>query len=43
MYRCARCGEPNRNINNVGNQCERCGSKIFVKERTNVKKVLRSE
>ena len=39
MYKCGRCDEPVRtNINAVGIQCEKCGSKIFYKERPNVKK-----
>src|SRR5574340_149217 len=34
VYKCAKCLEPIRtNINTVGIQCERCGSKIFYKER----------
>lgn len=41
MYKCNRCKEPIRtDINTVGIQCEKCGSKIFYKERPNVKKVL---
>ena len=31
-----------RNVNSLGLQCEKCGSKIFFKERPNVKKVLRA-
>jgi len=39
MYKCGKCDEPIRtNINAVGVQCEKCGSKIFYKERPNVKK-----
>ena len=39
MYKCARCKEPVRtNVNMVGLQCEKCGSKIFYKERPNVRK-----
>ena len=43
MYRCAKCNEPVRNVNALGLQCEKCGSTIFFKERTNVKKVLKSD
>ncbi len=44
MYRCAKCNEPVRNVNIVGGlQCEKCGSKIFFKERPNEKKVLKSD
>jgi DNA-directed RNA polymerase subunit P len=28
-------------MNTVGMQCEKCGSKIFYKERPNVKKVIK--
>jgi DNA-directed RNA polymerase subunit P len=43
VYKCAKCQEPIRaNINTVGIQCERCGSKIFYKERPNVKKVVQA-
>jgi DNA-directed RNA polymerase subunit P len=43
MYKCAKCLEPIRaNINTVGIQCERCGSKMFYKERPNVKKVVKA-
>ena len=43
MYKCGRCDEPVRtNINAVGIQCEKCGSKIFIKERPNMKKVLKA-
>ncbi len=43
MYKCAKCLEPIRtNINTVGIQCERCGSKIFDKERPNVKKIVKA-
>ena len=41
-YRCAKCNEPH-SINSLGLQCEKCGSKIFFKERPNVKKVLKSD
>ncbi len=44
MYKCIRCGEPARSgVNTVGLQCDKCGSKIFVKERPNVKKQLISK
>lgn len=42
-YRCAKCNEPVRNVNNLGLQCEKCGSKIFFKERPPTKKVLKSD
>jgi len=43
MYKCATCKEPiHTNINTVGIQCERCGSKVFYKERPNVKKVVKA-
>ncbi|HEY5606506.1 MAG TPA: DNA-directed RNA polymerase subunit P [Thermoplasmata archaeon] len=43
MYKCAKCLELIRtNINTVGIQCERCGSKIFYKERPNVKKIVKA-
>jgi DNA-directed RNA polymerase subunit P len=43
VYKCAKCLEPIRtNINTVGIQCERCGSKIFYKERPNVKKIVKA-
>ena len=35
--------EPVRNVNSLGLQCEKCGSKIFFKDRPNVKKVLKSD
>ena len=42
MYKCGRCREPIRfDIHTVDNiQCEKCGFKIFYKERPNVKKVI---
>ncbi|MCQ2070695.1 MAG: DNA-directed RNA polymerase subunit P [archaeon] len=43
MYRCAKCGESNRAISNIGLQCDKCGSRIFVKERPNIRKVLKSD
>lgn len=44
MYKCAKCLETIRaNINTVGIQCERCGSKMFYKERPNVKKVVKAQ
>mgnify|MGYP006306690259 FL=1 len=43
MYKCGKCNKPIRsNVNAVGMQCETCSSKIFYKERPNVKKVIRS-
>jgi DNA-directed RNA polymerase subunit P len=41
MYRCARCKEPLR-ADAVTLQCEKCGSRMFYKERPNVKKVLKA-
>jgi DNA-directed RNA polymerase subunit P len=42
MYKCARCKEPVRtNVNMVGLQCEKCGSKVFYKERPNVRKTVK--
>ncbi len=44
MYKCGKCDEPIRsNINAVGIQCEKCGSKVFYKERPNVKKITKSK
>lgn len=43
MYRCSNCNEPIRNVKDLGLQCEKCGSKIFFKERPNTKKVLKSD
>ncbi|HSV42276.1 MAG TPA: DNA-directed RNA polymerase subunit P [Methanomassiliicoccales archaeon] len=43
-YKCgnSKCGKPIRtNTNAVGMQCEYCGSKIFYKQRPNVKKVIK--
>jgi DNA-directed RNA polymerase subunit P len=43
MYICANCKEPLRtSINIVGIQCEKCGSRIFFKERPNVKKLCKA-
>ncbi len=43
MYKCSKCKEPlHSDINTVGIQCEKCGSKIFYKERPNVKKIMRA-
>lgn len=43
MYRCAKCNEPIREMNMIGLQCDKCGSKIFIKERPNVKKTIKSD
>ena len=43
MYRCGKSNEPIRAVKTWGLQCEKCGSKIFYKERPNVKKVLKSD
>lgn len=41
-YKCGKCEKPFRsNTNTVGMQCEKCASKIFYKERPNVKKVIK--
>jgi len=41
IYKCGKCGKPIRsNVNTVGMQCENCSSKIFYKDRPNVKKVI---
>ncbi len=41
MYKCARCKERvTIDVNTVGIQCEKCGSKIFYKERPNIKKEI---
>ncbi len=41
MYRCMMCGHPIREtIQIIGIQCEKCGSKVFHKERPNMKKTL---
>jgi len=41
-YKCAQCEKTTRsNLNQVGIQCESCGSKLFYKERPNVKKVIK--
>jgi DNA-directed RNA polymerase subunit P len=43
MYRCAKCGEPIRNDTSGQTQCDKCGSWIFIKERPNEKKTLKSD
>lgn len=43
QYRCAKCGEPIVNTSSMGLQCDKCGSRIFVKERPNIKKNLKSD
>ena len=44
MYKCARCKERIiMDVNQVGIQCEKCGSKIFYKERPNVKKTMSAQ
>jgi len=42
VYRCARCGKPLRTDLTVMELECNCGSKIFYKERPNVKKVVMS-
>ena len=43
MYKCGTCKTRlTLDVNTVGLQCEVCGSKIFYKERPNVKKVVRA-
>jgi DNA-directed RNA polymerase subunit P len=43
MYKCAKCKEPIlTSLSTVGIQCKKCGSKVFYKERPNVKKIVRA-
>jgi len=43
MYKCAKCKQRvSMDINTVGIQCDKCGSKIFYKERPNVKKLMKA-
>jgi len=43
MYKCSRCNEPMRaDVNHIEIQCEKCGSKIFKKERPNVRKIVKA-
>ena len=43
MYRCSKCKDQIRGDTNiVGIQCSNCGSKIFYKERPNVKKSIQA-
>jgi DNA-directed RNA polymerase subunit P len=41
-YRCAKCNEP-QNVNSLGLQCEKCGYKIFLKDRPVDKKVYNTD
>jgi len=42
-YRCARCKEPIKtDIGVVGIQCDNCGFKIFIKERPNMRKIIKA-
>jgi len=41
-YRCAKCNEP-LNSSSMGLQCEKCGYKIFFKDRPVDKKVYKSD
>ncbi|MEW5936573.1 MAG: DNA-directed RNA polymerase subunit P [Candidatus Thermoplasmatota archaeon] len=41
-YKCARCKTRIRDINTVGIQCTVCGSKVFYRERANVKKSIKA-
>ncbi len=42
MYRCIRCGRPlEKSLGTSDIECE-CGSRIFVKERPNIEKVILS-
>ena len=43
MYRCAKCNEPISDVKAVSLQCEKCGYKIFFKERPNEKKTLKTD
>jgi len=41
MYKCARCKERTTlNVNMLNLECEKCGCKIFYKERPNIKKEI---
>lgn len=41
MYKCLRCGEPHKaSPDSTDMVCDRCGSRMFVKERPNVRKKL---
>lgn len=43
MYKCWRCGARiKENITQIGIQCDKCGCKIFLKERPSVKKVVKA-
>lgn len=43
MYRCSRCKElATVDMNTMGIQCQKCGSKIFYRVRPNVKKVVKA-
>jgi len=43
MYKCAICKERlNVDFMNIGFQCPKCNSKIFYKERPNVKKLIKA-
>ncbi len=43
MYKCSICKEPLKNdVSVLGIQCEKCGSKVFYKERPNVRKVMKA-
>ncbi|MEW5759435.1 MAG: DNA-directed RNA polymerase subunit P [Candidatus Thermoplasmatota archaeon] len=43
MYKCAYCNEKIVvDINTVGVKCAKCGFRIFIKERPNVKKVIKA-
>jgi DNA-directed RNA polymerase subunit P len=44
LYRCAKCKERIRgDINTVGIQCTNCGTKMFYKERPNIKKEIKNQ
>ncbi|MBM4248685.1 MAG: DNA-directed RNA polymerase subunit P [Euryarchaeota archaeon] len=43
MYKCWKCHERTTvDPNTMGIQCEKCGSKMFYKERPNVKKTIKA-
>ena len=43
-YRCANCGEPIKNeYGDSAHKCDKCGSWIFIKERPNEQKTLKSD
>ena len=42
MYKCIRCGRPlEKSFGNADIECE-CGSRVFIKERPSIEKVVKS-